>query len=95
MLLAINFVNFDDEFLDLLFRFGEEKKIKVKNDRIISIPNDEELSTAITIDIFCSFIFCLISLFTIFPLYKIVQGQFDLTPGGDKNPYKFFVYFNK
>ena len=90
MLLAINFVNFDDEFLDLLFRFGEEKKIKIKNDRIISIPNDEELSTAITIDIFCSFIFCLISLFTIFPLYKIVQGQFDLTPGGDKNPYKFF-----
>ena len=90
MLLAINFVNFDDEFLDLLFRFGEEKKIKVKNDRIISIPNDEDLSTAITIDIFCSFIFCLISLFTIFPLYKIVQGQFDLTPGGDKNPYRFF-----
>ena len=90
MLLAINFVNIDDEFLDLLFRFGEEKKIKVKNDRIISIPNDEELSTAISIDIFCSFIFCLISLFTIFPLYKIIQGQFDLTPGGDKNPYKFF-----
>ena len=30
MLLAINFVNFDDEFLDLLFRFGEEKKNKSK-----------------------------------------------------------------
>ena len=90
MLFAINFVNFDDEFLDLLFRFGDEKKIKIKNDRIITIPNDEDLSTTITIDIFCSFIFCLISLFTIFPLYKIVQGQFDLAPGGDKNPYKFF-----
>ena len=90
MLLAINFVNFDDDFLDLLFRFGEEKKIKVKNDRIISIPNDEELPTAITIDIFCAFIFCLISIFTIFPLYKIVTGEFDLMPNGDKNPYKFF-----
>ena len=90
MLFAINFVNFDDEFLDLLFRFGDEKKIKIKNDRIITIPNDEDLSTTITIDIFCSFIFCLISLFTIFPLYKIIQGQFDLAPGGDKNPYKFF-----
>jgi len=89
MLLAINFVNFDDDFLDLLFRLGEEKKIKVKNDRIISIPNDEELPTAITIDIFCAFIFCLISLFTIFPLYKIAKGEFDLTPGSDKNPYKF------
>ena len=89
MLLAINFVNFDDEFLDLLFRFGEEKKIKVKNDRIIKIPNDEELSTAITIDVFCAFVFCLISLFTIFPLYKIIPGQFDLTPNGINNPYKF------
>ena len=89
MLLAINFVNFDDEFLDLLFRLGEEKKIKVKNDRIISIPNDEELPTAITIDIFCAFIFCLISVFTIFPINKIVKGDFDLTPGGEKNPYKF------
>jgi len=89
MLLAINFVNFDDEFLDLLFRFGEEKKIKVKNDRIINIPNDEELSTAITIDVFCAFVFCLISLFTIFPLYKIIPGQFDLTPNGINNPYKF------
>ena len=89
MLLAINFVNFDDEFLDLLFRFGEEKKIKVKNDRIINIPNDEELSTTITIDLFCAFIFCIISLFTIFPVYKIVQGKFELTPNGDKNPYKF------
>jgi hypothetical protein len=89
MLLAINFVNFDDEFLDLLFRLGEEKTIKVKNDRIITIPNDEELPTAISIDIFCAFIFCLISLFTIFPLYKIVIGEFDLTPGSDKNPYKF------
>ena len=81
MLLAINFVNFDDEFLDLLFRFGEEKKIKVKNGRIINIPNDEELSTAITIDVFCAFVFCLISLFTIFPLYKIIPGI--------NNPYKF------
>ena len=89
MLLAINFVNFDDEFLDLLFRFGEEKKIKVKNGRIINIPNDEELSTAITIDVFCAFVFCLISLFTIFPLYKIIPGQFDLTPNGINNPYKF------
>ena len=89
MLLAINFVNFDDEFLDLLFRFGEEKKIKLKNDRIINIPNDEELSTAITIDVFCAFVFCLISLFTIFPLYKIIPGQFDLTPNGINNPYKF------
>ena len=89
MLLAINFVNFDDDFLDLLFRFGEEKKIKIKNDRIISIPNDEELPTAIAIDIFCAFIFCLISIFTIFPLYKIVKGEFDLMPNGDKNPYKF------
>ena len=89
MLLAINFVNFDDEFLDLLFRLGEEKKIKVKNDRIINIPNDEELSTAITIDVFCAFVFCLISLFTIFPLYKIIPGQFDLTPNGINNPYKF------
>ena len=89
MLLAINFVNFDDDFLDLLFRLGEEKTIKVKNDRIITIPNDEELPTAISIDIFCAFIFCLISLFTIFPLYKIVKGEFDLTPGSDKNPYKF------
>ena len=89
MLLAINFVNFDDEFLDLLFRLGEEKKIRVKNDRIISIPNDEELPTAITIDIFCAFIFCIISIFTIFPLNKIIKGDFDLTPGGEKNPYKF------
>ena len=89
MLLAINFVNFDDEFLDLLFRFGEEKKIKVKNGRIINIPNDEELSTAITIDVFCAFVFCLISLFTIFPLYKIIPVQFDLTPNGINNPYKF------
>ena len=90
MLLAINFVNFDDEFLDLLFRLGEEKKIKVKNDRIISLPNDEELPTAISIDVFCAFIFCLISLFTIFPLYKIVKDDFNLIPGADKNPYKFF-----
>ena len=90
MLLAINFVNFDDEFLDLLFRLGEEKKIKVKNDRIITIPNNEELPTAISIDVFCVFIFCLISLFTIFPLYKIVKDDFNLMPGGDKNPYKFF-----
>ena len=97
MLLAINFVNFDDEFLDLLFRLGEEKKIKVKNDRIINIPNDEELPTLITIDIFCAFIFCLISLFTIFPVFKIVQGRFDLTPGGEKNPYKFLniIYLKK
>ena len=29
-------------------------------------------------------------MFTIFPLNKIVEGKFDLTPGGDKNPYKFF-----
>ena len=94
MLLAINFVNFDDDFLGLLFRFGEEKKIKVKNDRIIYIPNEEELSTTITIDFFCAFIFCIISLFTIFPVYKIVQGQFELTPGGDKNPYKFFNIFH-
>ena len=90
MLFAINFVNFDDDFLDLLFRLGEEKKIKLKDDRIINIPNEEELPAAIAIDAFCAFIFCLISLFTIFPLNKIVEGKFDLTPGGDKNPYKFF-----
>jgi nitrogen fixation/metabolism regulation signal transduction histidine kinase len=67
----------------------KKKKIKVKNGRIINIPNDEELSTAITIDVFCAFVFCLISLFTIFPLYKIIPGQFDLTPNGINNPYKF------
>ena len=89
MLLAINFVNFDDNFLDLLFRLGEEKVVKLNDGRIINIPNEEELSTVIGIDIFCIFIFVFLSLFVIFPLNKIVEGKFDLTPGGDKNPYRF------
>ena len=42
MLLAINFVNFDDDFLDLLFRLGEEKLVKTKDGRTINIPNEEE-----------------------------------------------------
>ena len=91
MLLAINFVNFDDDFLDLLFRLGEEKKIKLKDDRIINIPNDEELPALLGIDFFCGFIFCLISLFVIFPLNKIIEGKFDLSPQSNNNPYKFFT----
>ncbi len=89
MLLAINFVNFDDKFLDLLFRLGEEKVVKLNDGRIINIPNEEELPTVIGIDIFFIFIFIFISLFAIFPLNRIVEGKFDLTPGGDKNPYRF------
>jgi hypothetical protein len=89
MLLAINFVNFDDNFLDLLFRLGEEEVVKLNDGRIINIPNEEELSTVIGIDIFCIFIFVFLSLFAIFPLNKIIEGKFDLTPGGDKNPYRF------
>lgn len=90
MLLAINFVNFDDEFLDLLFRLGEEKKVNTKDGRVISIPNEEELTTVIGIDIFIIFIFIIISLIFIFPLNRIVEGKFELTPGGEKNPYRFF-----
>ena len=89
MLLAINFVNFDDEFLDLLFRLGEEKKVYTKDGRIIKLPNEEELPAVIGIDIFIIILFSIISIFTIFPLYKIVDEKFDLTPGGDKNPYRF------
>ena len=91
MLLAINFVNIDDEFLDLLFRLGEEKKINLKDGRVITIPNEEELSTVIGVDIFVIFIFIFVSLFVIFPLNRIVEGKFDLTPGGDKNPYRFLT----
>ncbi len=90
MLLAINFVNFDDKFLDLLFRLGEEKEQKLNDGRIIHIPNEEELSTVIGVDIFCIFIFVFLSLFIIFPINKIVEGKFDLTPGGENNPYRFF-----
>ena len=90
MLLAINFVNFDDEFLDLLFRLGEEKVVKTKDGRSITIPNEEELPTVIGIDIFCIFIFVFLSLFFIFPLNRIIDGKFDLTPGGQNNPYRFF-----
>ena len=89
MLLAINFVNFDDEFLDLLFRLGEEKKVNLKDGRVITLPNEEELGTVIGIDVFVIFIFIILSLFFIFPLNRIVEGKFDLTPGGEKNPYKF------
>ena len=89
MLLAINFVNFDDEFLDLLFRLGEEKKVNTKDGRIIKLPNEEELPAVIGIDIFIIIIFPIVAIFTIFPLYKIVEGKFDLTPGGEKNPYRF------
>ena len=90
MLLAINFVNFDDDFLDLLFRLGEEKLVKTKDGRTINIPNEEELSVVIGIDIFVIVIFTLLALFLIFPLNKIVEGKFDLTPGGENNPYRIF-----
>ena len=90
MLLAINFVNFDDEFLDLLFRLGEEKEVKEKDGTITNIPNEEELSAIIGVDIFIMFIFSFITIFLIFPINRIVEGKFDLTPGGDKNPYRFF-----
>ena len=89
MLLAINFVNFDDEFLDLLFRLGEEKKVNTKDGRIIKLPNEEELPAVIGIDMLIIIIFPVISIFTIFPLYKIVGGKFELTPGGQNNPYRF------
>ena len=90
MLLAINFVNFDDEFLDLLFRLGEEREVKEKDGSITNIPNEEELSAIIGVDIFIMFIFSFITIFLIFPINRIVEGKFDLTPGGDKNPYRFF-----
>jgi hypothetical protein len=91
MLLAINFVNFDDEFLDLLFRLGEEKKVHSKDGRIITLPNEEELSVIIGIDIFIIIIFVIFSLFVFFPLFRINDGHFDLTPGGEKNPYRFLT----
>ena len=91
MLLAINFVNFDDEFLDLLFRLGEEKKVHSKDGRIITLPNKEELSVIIGIDIFIIIIFVIFSLFVFFPLFRINDGHFDLTPGGEKNPYRFLT----
>ena len=94
MLLAINFVNFDDEFLDLLFRFGEEKKVNTKDGRIIAIPNDEELYSVIGIDIFVIMIFVILSLFTIFPIYKIAEGRFELTSGGKNNPYSFLNIYH-
>ncbi len=94
MLLAINFVNFDDDFLDLLFRLGEEKKVKTKDERIITIPNDEELISVIGIDIFIIMIFVILSLFAIFPIYKISDGEFELTPGGKNNPYSFLNICN-
>jgi len=90
MLLAINFVNFDDNFLDLLFRLGEEKLVKTKDGRIINIPNEEELPVVIGIDIFVIFIFTFLALFFIFPMNKIVEGKFDLTPGSENNPYRIF-----
>ena len=68
MLLAINFVNFDDDFLDLLFRLGEEKLIKTKDGRTINIPNEEELSVVIGIDIFVIVVFFFISTFLNFPI---------------------------
>ena len=89
MLLAINFVNFDDEFLDLLFRFGQEKTIQLKDGRNVVIPNGEELSTSIGIDIFITCIISFISLMLIFPINKIATGNFDLSPGRMNNPYKF------
>lgn len=89
MLLAINFVNFDDEFLDLLFRLGQERTKKLKDGRIINIPNDEELLTVIGIDAFIIFVLVLLSLFFFFPMGKIAEGKFDLTPGGENNPYRF------
>ena len=94
MLLAINFVNFDDEFLDLLFRFGEEKKVNTKDGRIINIPNEEELVAVIGIDIFVIMIFVVLSLFAIFPIYKISDGSFELTPGGKNNPYSFLNIYH-
>ena len=89
MLLAINFLNFNNEFLDLLFRLGEEKKVHLKDGRIINLPNEEELSAVIGIDIFIIIVFIVFSLFIFFPLFKINDGRFDLTPGGENNPYRF------
>ena len=89
MLLAINFVNFDDEFLDLLFRLGQERTKKLKDGRIINIPNQEELLTVIGVDAFIICILGILTLFVFFPLGKIVDGKFELTPGGENNPYKY------
>ena len=90
MLFGINFVNFDDDFIDFLLRLGEEKKIKLPDGREYNIPNNEELSTTIAIDIFFMFCFVFFTILLIFPIHKAIEGEFELTPNSDKNPYKFF-----
>ena len=89
MLFGINFVNFDDEFIDFLLN-GEKKK-NLPDGREYIEASSEELITTISIDILFLFFYVIFTILLIFPLNKALDGQFELIPNSEKNPYRFFT----
>ena len=47
-------------------KLSKGESVTLKDGRVITIPNEEELSTVIGVDIFVIFIFIFVSLFVIF-----------------------------